>query len=204
VHGLYLLESFLGELKTVKTRYWRTGSDPNLLFDEWRVEVEGAKAPGQMYLSWNVKPMQNEIVVHGTRGVLHVDCYLQTLTARRVIPAPKPVQRIFGALRESASTFIQVSKNTLRFALGRLRSSPGIHVSAQQFHIALRNGQAPPVPPEEGRRMVAWMEEASAQADAEHREITRLPDNLPPAKILVTGANGFLGRKVLARLLEQD
>src|SRR5258705_4794022 len=51
---------------------------------------------GQMYLSWNVRPMQNELVIHGTRGVMHVDCYLQTLTLRKTYAAPKPVQRILG------------------------------------------------------------------------------------------------------------
>ena len=97
VHGLCLLEAFLGPIRHADIRYYASGvGDPNLVFDEWRALVDCDCGIGQMYLSWNVRPMQNELVIHGTRGVMHVDCYLQTLTVRKTYRAPKPVQRILG------------------------------------------------------------------------------------------------------------
>ena len=54
--------------------------------------VETDRGTGQMYISWNVRPIQNELVIHGTKGVMHVDCYLQVITLRKTYPAPKPVQ----------------------------------------------------------------------------------------------------------------
>jgi hypothetical protein len=41
-----------------------------------------------MYISWNVRPIQNELIIHGTKGVMHVDCYLQVITLRKTYPAP--------------------------------------------------------------------------------------------------------------------
>ena len=103
--------------------------------------------------------------MHGTRGVMHVDCYLQTLTVRKTYPAPKPVQRILGAGLNSLRMLWKVTANTVRFATGRLKPSPGIHVSVVKFHEALHKGEAAPVPAEEGRRSIALLEEVSRQID---------------------------------------
>jgi predicted dehydrogenase/nucleoside-diphosphate-sugar epimerase len=200
VHGLYLLEAFLGEIRSADIRYYSTGTDPNLFFDEWRAQVECARGPAWLQISWNARPMQNEIVVHGTRGVMTVDCYLQTIVVRKTYPAPKPIQRIIGAWDNSLRTLVAVTGNAFRFVTGRLLPSPGIHLSVVKFYEALRAGSPPPVPPEEGRRIVSLMEEVSTRADAE--KIERLAEKPPVRRpvILVTGSNGFLGSTLLARL----
>ncbi len=201
VHALYLLEAFLGQIRRADIRFYSSGKgDPNLVFDEWRAQLECEKGTGGLYISWNVRPIQNELIVHGTRGVLHVDCYLQTLTLRKTYPAPKPVQRILGAGFGSLRMLWKVTGNTIRFATRQLLPSPGIHLSVVKFHEALHKGEPPPVPAEEGRRTIALLEEVSQRADAAKREYLA---ERPPARqprILVTGAGGFLGRALVARL----
>lgn len=204
VHGLYLIEAFLGPIRHADIRYYASGlGDPNLVFDEWRALLECDGGTGQMYISWNVRPMQNEIIVHGTRGVMLVDCYLQTLSIRKTYPAPKPVQRILGAGLNSLSMLWKVTANTVRFATKRLLPSPGIHVSVVKFHEALRKKEAPPVPAEEGRRIIALMEDVSHRADADKRAYVAEPDPLQPPRVLITGANGFLGKALVRRLREE-
>jgi len=204
VHGLYLLEAFLGPIRHADTRYYASGiGDPNLVFDEWRTLVETDKGTGQMYISWNVRPIQNELVIHGTKGVMHVDCYLQVITLRKTYPAPKPVQRILGAGFNSLHMLAKVSVNTVRFATGRLKPSPGIHVSVIKFHEALHNGQDPPVPAEEGRRVIALLEEVSRRADEDKRVYLTEPNQHLKPRILVTGANGFVGKALVQRLREE-
>jgi predicted dehydrogenase/nucleoside-diphosphate-sugar epimerase len=203
IHGLYLLEAFLGPIQHTDIRYYASGiGDPNLVFDEWRGLVECRRGTGHMYISWNVRPMQNELIVHGTRGVLHIDCYLQTISLRKTYPAPKPVQRILGAGFNSLSMLGKVTANTIRFATGSLKPSPGIHVSVVRFHEALRRGENPPVPPEEGRRIIAVLEDVSRRADED--KLVYLQETPPPVqpRILVTGANGFLGSALVNRLLQ--
>ncbi len=203
VHGLCLLEAFLGPIRQADVRYYASGlGDPNLVFDEWRALVECARGAGQMYLSWNVRPIQNEIVVHGTRGVLLVDRYLQTLTLRTTYPAPKAVQRILGAGFNSLGTLCKVAWNTIRFATGRLVPSPGIHVSVVKFHAALRQGEPPPVPAEEGRRIIALLEDVSRRADAGKRCYLKETTTIPLPRILITGAHGMLGSALVHRLTE--
>lgn len=201
VHALYLLETFLGQIHRADIRFYASRKgDPNLVFDEWRGLLECEKGTGHLYISWNVRPIQNELIVHGTRGVLHVDAYLQTITLQKTYPAPKPVQRILGAGFGSLRMLWKVTGNTLRFATKRLLPSPGIHVSVVKFHEALHNGTPPPVPAEEGRRAIALLEEVSGRADAAKEVYLKEPPPLRSPRILVTGGTGFLGSALVARL----
>jgi predicted dehydrogenase/nucleoside-diphosphate-sugar epimerase len=201
VHALYLLEAFLGPIEHADIRYYASGlGDPNLVFDEWHGRVECARGVGNLYISWNVRPMQNEIIVHGTRGVMHVDCYLQTISLRKTYPAPKPVQRILGTGLNSLSMLWKVTANTVRFVTGRLKPSPGIHLSVVKFYEALMRGVPPPVPVEEGRRIIAVLEDVSRRADADKLEYLAETEPDPAPRILVTGGGGFLGRALVRRL----
>jgi predicted dehydrogenase/nucleoside-diphosphate-sugar epimerase len=202
VHGLSLMETFLGAIQGVDVRHVATGRDPHLTFDEWHGFVRCERGNGQMYLSWNVRPVQNELIIHGTRGVVHVDCYLQICTVRKRLPAPTMVQRIVSAATNSTSTFLKTSFNVVRFATGSLPPSPGIGVSVTKFYEALHQGVAPPVSAEEGRRIVAWAEQATRAASGDKRAmLEQASAEPPPARTLVTGASGFLGRALVARLL---
>jgi nucleoside-diphosphate-sugar epimerase len=199
-----LLEAFLGEIRGLDARHLSTGRHSQLTFDEWHAMVSCANGMGHMYLSWNVQPMQNELIVHGTRGVMHVDCYLQTCTVRRRIPGPKPIQRIYAAIANSFTTIGSVTGNVFKMVTGRLRPSPGIHEGVRKFYLALRNGAPVPVPAEEGRRIVAWAEVATKGAEEAKRQLTQAQATPPaPARILVTGASGFLGGVLVARLVRE-
>ena len=205
VHALYLLETFLGEIEKVDTRFFATGREPFLTFDEWRVLAECKKGVGQIYLSWNVNPMQNELVIHGTKGVIHADCYVQYLTMRRKLPMiPKPLQRMGFVVSNGLSGSWSMAKNFFRIVTGKLKGNPGIQIGVEKFYEALRAGQPPPIPASEGRRMVRLMEEVSLQADAakDARQATERSRPVLAAKVLVTGGGGFLGSALVKRLAQ--
>lgn len=200
IHALYLMEAFLGSISDVDVRYRSTHRDPNVYFDEWRGDVTCAKGVGSFYLSWSARPIRNELCVHGTRGDLHIDCFLQTCTVRRTLPGPKPISAGINALTQAAGAFWHVPKNVWRLATGSLRPSPGIHAGVVRFHEALAQGAEPPVTMEEGRRMVAWLEPSCREADARRDRDLRLAEPLEPRSILITGASGLLGRALVERL----
>jgi predicted dehydrogenase/nucleoside-diphosphate-sugar epimerase len=205
VHGLTLFEAFLGPVQSADIRFSGTGLNAGLSFDEWHGVVQCERGVGRLYLSWNVRPMQNEVVIYGNHGVMHVDCVLQTCTLRKVWPAPKFVQRLISAMTGSLSVLWRVPVNVARFATGRLLPSPGIHAGVIAFYKALRDARPAPVSAEEGRRVVACMESASRRADQEKIAQRRhtLEQRFPPARVLVTGGSGFLGRALVRRLVQR-
>jgi predicted dehydrogenase/nucleoside-diphosphate-sugar epimerase len=202
VHGLYLLESFLGPAHHLSERHYSTGRDPMLTFDEWRVEAECEKGTGYMYLSWNTRPAQSELMIHGTRGVIRVDRFLQTCELTRTLPGPKAIGIIISGFKNALVRSWRVPMNLLRFVTGSLKPSPGIYRGVQDFHRALENKTALPVAPEEGRHVVRWISSASEAADREKQALldAELTRPLPPARILITGGAGFLGSALVNRL----
>ena len=200
VHALYLLEAFLGAIQNVDVRFESTGRDPGVFFDDWRGTVTCARGRGAFYLSWSARPIKNEIFVHGTRADLHVDCFLQTCTVRRMLPGPKPVTAGLNALTAAARTLWHVPKNVYRFASGSLQPSPGIHAGVVRFHEALAHGRRPPVSAGAARRLIEWLEPIGRDADTRRDQELRLHEAREPRRVLVTGATGVLGRALVDRL----
>jgi predicted dehydrogenase/nucleoside-diphosphate-sugar epimerase len=201
VHALYVIEQFVGAVRHVDAGYRATGRDPNVRFDEWHATTDCTNGTGRMLLSWNARPMESRLVVRCTRGTIEADRFLQICRVQRVLPGPKFIGILVGAFLNAAMDLVRVPWSVFRFATGMLKPSPGIRASAQAFARAVHEGRAPPVDPAEGRRAVALMEPVCARADAERtREIEARFAPLPPAEVLVTGAAGFLGRRVVHAL----
>jgi predicted dehydrogenase/nucleoside-diphosphate-sugar epimerase len=204
IHGLAIAEAFLGNVKSAEIDFRSTGSDINLMFDEWTANVDCERGQARLYLSWNVRPIRSQVIVHGTRGVLQIDCFLQTCYVTSLLPGPKFASPVICTLRNAVASLYEVPRNVLRFITGRLPGAPGIHKNIHDFYAALEQGTAVPVPPEEGRRLVSAMTTACDKADQQRyavRQAQLMPR--PPADVLVTGAGGFLGGALLRRLVQE-
>jgi len=201
VHGLYTLEAFLGEIGHAEVAYQARGTDPNLHFDEWQAHVRAARGIGRLLLSWNARPMENRVFVRGTRGTIEVDRFLQTCRIHRVLPGPKFIGIVANAFFSSLKDVFRVPWNVVRFATGMLKPSPGIQHGAQAFAQAARDGAVPPFTGEDALRIARLLEPLCAEPDRQRLALleSRYAE-LPPADVLVTGAAGFLGRRLVARL----
>lgn len=204
VHGLYLLEAFLGPIRNLNVEYRSVAADPSFLFDDWHAVAHCEKGVGRLHLSWVARPMQNRLIIQGTRGSVEVDRFLQTITVNRLLPGPKFVGIVLNALLGSVRRAFSVCVSVLRFALKRLPPSPGIYAGAIDFARAIATGRDPAVPADEGRRMVALMEPVCARADAEaERTFAARLQPLEPVDALVTGAAGLVGGALLRRLVAE-
>lgn len=205
VHGLYMLELFLGPIRKLSVTWAGTGRHQLLKLDEWRAQAWTEKGTGYMFLSWNTQPLQNELLIQGTRGIIHVDCFLQTCELSKTLPGPKQIGFVINGFINAVRRSWNVPWNMVRFATGKLKPSPGIYRSVQDFYHALAEGKPVPVPAEEGRSMMALVcdsvAEADRQVEAMHRDEAARP--VEPARILVTGGGGFLGGELVRRLREQ-
>ena len=203
VHGLAITEAFLGPIKSTEIDFRSTGADVNFLFDEWTARVECEHGPARLYISWNVRPVRSQIIVHGTKGVMQIDCLLQTCQVTKLLPGPKFASPVICTLTNAARNLYEVPRNVLRFLTGRLPGAPGIHNNILAFYSALESGAPVPVSAGEGLRLVKAMMPACINADR-RRDAQRLETLAPrpPADFLVTGAGGFLGTNLLTRLAQ--
>ena len=89
----------------------------------------------------------------------------------------------------------------MRFATGLLKPSPGIQKGAADFAHAARDNSRPPFNGDDALRVLRLLEPACAAADTQRTAaIEARYTPLEPADALVTGAAGFLGRKLVAAL----
>ena len=201
VHGLYTLEAFLGPLSDLRVDFQASGRDPNLRYDEWQARVAGERGVGRLLLSWNARPMESRLVVRGTAGIIEVDRFLQTCRVHRVLPGPKFIGIVINTFLSAVADVWRVPWNVLRFATGLLRPSPGIQAGAEEFARAARDNGKPPFGGDDALRVLRLLEPACGEADrARAQELQARLTALPPRRILVTGAAGFLGRRLVARL----
>jgi predicted dehydrogenase len=66
VHSLYVLEAFLGKIEDATLQLGPPSRDGCPTYKDWRVFLRCERGMGQIYLSWNVFPLQDVLVVHGT------------------------------------------------------------------------------------------------------------------------------------------
>jgi predicted dehydrogenase/nucleoside-diphosphate-sugar epimerase len=204
VHALYMMRELLGPIEHVTAEFSSAGarsSDPNIHFDEWRALVRARKGSGHVQLSWNVRPLQHLIIVQGTRGTLRADLYTMFVTRRRNTPAPKAIERVLNAALESAGASAQVVVGAGRFAAGKIVPYQGLHDFVRQFYEALASGGRMPATVEDARDIVDWTERVARRADAAKLQARLQVPSTEPA-IVVTGANGLLGRALVRRLLD--
>jgi predicted dehydrogenase/nucleoside-diphosphate-sugar epimerase len=203
IHALYVIEAFLGPIEKVDAQ-WRSGEgDPNLAFNDWRALVSCKKGMGQVQLSWGVRPLQHQIVIQGTKGVLRLDLFLMFQAWRKPMPLPKPAERIVNALTDSIQPLIDVPMNVVAFARKQIRQYHGVQELIIAFYGALAEGKPSPVTVDDAISAVRWTEEVARAADRDWAaRLAKFPVS-PSVPYAMTGASGGLGSALLERLKKE-
>jgi len=204
VHALYLAEAFVGPTLSVDAWPMITGrGDCNLLVDEWRVLAQCERGTAQIQMSWNVRPQQNCFIVQGTRGTIRCDLFGLSVTMRKQRPMPEHARRVVNAVAEGTGQATQAVANLTRFVRGKLRQFHGLQALVEDFYARLAAGRPPAVVPEDARRVVYWTEHVARLGDAQRDEAVReLTAHRSQARVLVTGGTGFIGKRLVERLLD--
>jgi predicted dehydrogenase/nucleoside-diphosphate-sugar epimerase len=202
IHALYVMQAFLGPIQDVHATWARLGGDPNLAYDEWRALVRCRDGLGQFQLSWNVKPLQNLIVVQGTKGVMRVDVMLMFSSRRDSLKLPNAAERVINAYTDSLAPIVEVPQSVVGFLTKRIRQFHGVQELIIDFYRRLDDGRPVPVSVADAIPVIDWVERVARAADAEHAaEVAARPPLADTVPILVTGAAGALGSALVARLL---
>jgi predicted dehydrogenase/nucleoside-diphosphate-sugar epimerase len=200
VHCMYLIQELLGPIEDVEATWRSLGGDPNLAYDEWRAIVRCARGLGQFQLTWNARPMQSQLIIHGTKGVLRVDLFAMFHGKRSSTPLPKAAERLVNAFADSLQPLVDVPIGVWKFVRKEIQAYQGLRDLVADFYKRLAAGEPPPVTVEDAAQVVRWVEEVARAADAEHADRLAKLVLSPKIPFVVTGASGFLGRAVVARL----
>jgi nucleoside-diphosphate-sugar epimerase/predicted dehydrogenase len=201
VHQIYLMEAFLGPIRDIRCRWRSIGGNPNLAFDEWHAHVECERGYGSMRISFNVRPIQNVIIIQGTSGTLRVDQLGMFSTRRISTPLPKSLERLANAYAECYQTAAQVTQSGIAFLRKNIRPYHGLQDLVAAFYHSLDADLPVPVSAEEAISVVDWTERIAGAADADAAmRFLATETNGVRAPILVTGATGALGSALVTRL----
>jgi predicted dehydrogenase/nucleoside-diphosphate-sugar epimerase len=201
VHALYLLQEFLGPVENIEAQWMSIGGDPNLKFDEWRAQVRCRDGIGQVQLSWNVKPMQSQLIIQGTKGVLRVDLFLMFQALRASTALPKAAERIINAATDSITPLIEVPINVLQFLRKKILPYHGLQDLIASFYQALTENGPVPVPISAALPIVDFTERVAREADREYNDSMKKFKLSESGPILITGASGALGSALADRLV---
>lgn len=203
VHALYLIRELLGPIEDVSATWRSLGGDPDLAFDEWRAIVRCARGLGQLQLTYNAKPMQSMLIIHGTRGVLRVDLFAMCQGRRAAGPLPKVAERLVGAITDSVQPLIDVPRSVIRVARGQVQPYQGLRDLVADFYHCLAARVPPRVSGDDAASIVGWVERIARAADADHRTRCARFELSERVRYLVTGGSGSLGRQIVERLRGQ-
>ena len=200
VHCLYLMQALLGPIEDVEAEWSSLGGDPNLAYDEWRAMVRCARGLGQFQLTYNTRPLQSQLIIHGTKSVLRVDLFAMFHGKRSNTPLPKAAERLVNAFVDSIGPMIDVPINVWKFVRKEVQAYQGLRDLVTEFYRRLAAGEPPPVSVDDAAQVVQWVEKVARAADAEH--VARLAKFTLSDKVpyLVTGASGSLGKATVRRL----
>jgi nucleoside-diphosphate-sugar epimerase/predicted dehydrogenase len=179
--------------------------------------LQGSSASGTMAISMRTKPYAKFVDIYGTKGIIHADLVREVCTIHRHMALPRMLSKLIYNLEDSVQLASGTAINMANVALGRLKNYPGLHRLVCEFYASLQNDREPPVPAEEGRKMVEVLEMVWAKSQAQpSRMATTASTSAPmnpktdaertvakkgmPGKVLVTGATGFLGHRLVAAL----
>ncbi|HEU5316267.1 MAG TPA: SDR family NAD(P)-dependent oxidoreductase [Chloroflexota bacterium] len=216
-HLLYLQLSFLPGVDSVAGVALGRGREPDAPPTELTVLLQGPQAAGSMTFSTLAKPYAKFVEIYGTTGLIHADLVREVCVVHRHRRIPRLLSKALFSLEASTQLATGIAANTAGVATGRMRNMPELPIIFRHFYDSIRTDGAPPAPGEEGRAVVALMEQIWARlpappSPAAAPSVVSAP--LPrtaverrvveggglPGKILVTGASGYLGRHLVAAL----
>ena len=204
IHAIYQIEAFLGPITAANWQMAKIGDDANLAFDDWRVNFDCQRGTAHVHLSWNNRPLQDQLIIRGSKGTLRIDRFGMNIVRTRMNRIPEHPRRFVNAFSEGLQTMSQVPLNLAKVIGGRIKRYHGLQAMVHDFYDSLTNETNPLVTPTDARRVVRWVEkiarDATDIAEASKAKFSELSDQ---TEILVTGGTGLIGKPLVNQLLKE-
>lgn len=215
-HPLSQLHALIGRVLEAKTTILGTRElHPGQLFhDRWLVAARGERGTAEIYMAFGQGFNRWTLEVLGSDGSAEADLGHNLFSHEEKTPWLDFWNSFLAGWRRSRSLARGAAGGVVRYArftlgMGRRMDSyfAGMRGSVNAFYDALKAGQAPPVDAAQAAEVLEWCEVICEAARGPRTEQRRpsLPDPGParPNEIVVLGGTGFIGRRVVAGLLER-
>ena len=208
-HPLYLMLEYTGRPVRIETMARSCGALFQGLSDELHIMVNGERALGKLTISFNARPFQHFLKIYHKKGIVTVDFNNMTMVANRFTGLPGAVTKIATNLGTARALTKQTFSNVCRFVTGKLKPYSGMRNLIHGFYDSILQSEEPPVSAESALDVLGVMDRVWKDAGKLHPVFTNVPALAArawdPAKgrVLVTGAGGFLGRRLTEALVEK-
>lgn len=154
-HDVYSSLIFVKKIDKVNVHAKKTLDYPWVLYDDYRIELEGEKINGSLFISHANKLVSNEVDLIGSEGAIRMDLQSMLLMyyRRRNV---KPASLALSSLGNAAQVIKGITSNAFAFLFRK--PFLGHDVVIKKFVNSLINNQPVPVPAEEGRETTRVME----------------------------------------------
>ena len=200
-HHLSILQGFFPDLQLQGTSQQMDVSGNltalNTLFSS-------SQGTGSIHLSVAAYPVRNEVMFECSNGLIKLDFRNFLITTRKNSGQPALVERVLGNLVTSKQLMVGTIGNIFRVLRGKIDSYAGISNLIDNFYDAIREKQLSPISEEANLTITRLMDEIFEKTPKVkkivEKKIVREPQ-LPTPKTLVTGGTGFIGEKLVRRLV---
>ena len=203
-HPLYLACHFLSDPGKPQVAGLNLGTVREAGVEEIRVLIPAGNGIAEVSLSLCSSPEVNRIEVTGTRGRITADWRTMTVLTARESRLPSVLARFtrnfataLALTRSGLSTLVGIAR-------GKVKRYAGLRVTIAQFYRCIELGLPCPIPPEGGVLNARLMDQIRKGCESLLKERPPLAAGKPISpRILVTGASGFLGGRLVEVLSEQ-
>jgi nucleoside-diphosphate-sugar epimerase/predicted dehydrogenase len=208
-HPLYVMLPYTGRVREIRVMERSHGELPQAISDELRILINGENCAGTLVFSFAAKPHLHFVRIYGTTGIVHVDFNAMTTISHPLSSLPKAAQKVIYNVSESKQLFSSTASNVWNFLRKKLKPYHGMQNLIHRFYDSIQGEGEVPVSKEHALRVLEAMEEIFKQVKNTKMDFESIiplkqpgvQDGLP--RILVTGASGFLGTRLIEALAQR-
>lgn len=141
----------------------RLGDDRDLMHDELRVTIAGARTTFYGTFTSHVKPVAQFLRVYGTKGTAHADFVSRTVTLAPAGDLPSAIGRVVPAFQQAMGYLKAGAGNVKRFAKSEFHFFSGLSTLMRRFYESIRDNTEVPIPTSDILRVSGWLDEIFRQ-----------------------------------------
>lgn len=207
-HPLYLMLEYTGRPVRIETIGRCNGALFQDLTDELHVMIAGENAVGKLTISFNAKPFQHFLRIYHKKMLVNVDFNYMTMIVNPMRKMPGAVTKIVNNLNTATGLTGQTFSNVFKFVTGKLKPYSGMQNLIHGFYNSINNSGKVPVSRENVLDVMSTIDEVWKGVGKVHPTFENIPGKAfqrvsSKGKVLITGAGGFLGRRLTEILVKR-